>query len=78
MNRLAVMVSPLTGALSQYSYVLSSFHRHSDLGVSAGGQATLMYGQIWCKMVQKSTKYRKEPYPSVKQKKGVHNISQNT
>jgi len=42
--------------------ILSSFDRHSDLGISLGSQASLIYGQIWGKMVQKHTKHRKEPY----------------
>jgi len=51
------------------SFILSSFHGHSDLGVSVGSQATLIYGQIWDRMAQKPIEHSKEPYPRVKPRK---------
>jgi len=54
--------------LSQYSSILSSFHGHDVLGVSVEGQATLIYGQIWGKVVKKLANHIKEPYSIVKQK----------
>ena len=49
-------------ALARHSSILLSFHKYSDLEVSAESQNIVIYGQIWSRMVQKPAKHIKEPY----------------
>jgi len=54
---------------STFSGSFFLFHGHSNLGASLESQNTLNQGQNKGKKVSNPTKYRKEPYPSIKRKK---------